>query len=172
MFSGDAVLKDKQIQEAIHPITLKERLDAGEIDFPTIAENKIKDKSKGHDGLAKTNSQMLWLSTQFIGRLSKYLATSELDLLYSTTRIGTVQNELQISQCPTYRLGDSRLVQMAAGSKACCREIFATGMVQRGGAHVAACLFVFLRPHAKRTPDTFELSWQCLLVNVDIASSS
>jgi len=77
--------------KAIHPITFKEKLEAGQIEMPTILEEEIKDKSKG-DGLAKAIAivQMTWFSAQLIIRLSMGWAATALEVITFATCVMAV----------------------------------------------------------------------------------
>ena len=91
LMGGFAFCKSDQgetVWKAIHPITLREHLDPDDFEFPAISEEEIKNKSKG-DGLAKTITicQLAPFSVQFIVRLAKGWAASELEVLTFATCI-------------------------------------------------------------------------------------
>lgn len=69
-------------QGVLSPEKMKELLAKGEIEFPTITEKQIQDRSKG-DGLAKTLLvlQTMWFIAHCIARKAQGLDTTEIELV-------------------------------------------------------------------------------------------
>ena len=76
LFEGDTA------RGVLYPNEFSELLAAGKIDFPTITEEEIKDRSKS-DGFSKTIAlgQTLWFVAQCIARRSQHLDLTLVELL-------------------------------------------------------------------------------------------
>jgi len=89
---GFASFDDNGELKALTPTRFLQHLSSSTFDtpfqFPIISEEDILDKSKG-DGLTKAIAlfQILWFSIQFVARLAKGWATSELEVLTFATCI-------------------------------------------------------------------------------------
>ena len=89
---GGFVLYDEKegVYRPIHPALFPTQV-GQKFAFPTISEQEIEDKSKS-DVLTKTIAllQLVWFSTQLIGRLARGWAATELEALTFATCLVTV----------------------------------------------------------------------------------
>jgi hypothetical protein len=79
---GFTLYKGEESQGVLNPDKMKELLGEGKIEFPTITEEQVRDRSKG-DGLSKALAigQTSWFVIQCIARHAAGLVLTQLELL-------------------------------------------------------------------------------------------